>query len=610
MCPHAKRLPRLHETLAHDHCMRSLLRPCDRPVRAQHEKRRVYPVLAPTETSVRYNPRFDDLYAPEQGPLPPERMRRTGKGLGGRNSHAASIEQTNVHQHTFDDQYHTFGKLGFASNPGAAGGGAAVVGDVAAFERMAGARSVYDLKAPVEGGRVRDESSVAPRKRVREGDPFAPYEFALSRDDSEQLKLSAEEQAVFDARAKERAAAKAKAVDGENAPVEEKSIFHGESEKDYQGRTYMAPPVDLRGGPREHECFIPRQEVHTYSGHTKGVAAIRWFPQSGHMLLSAGMDAKVKLWDVATSRKCLRTFLGHSAAVRDICFNNDGSRFLTCSYDRYIKLWDTETGQCLGAYTTKKVPYCVKFHPDADKQNIFIAGQADKQAVQWDIETGQPVQFYNQHLGAVNTVTFCDDNRRFVTTADDKKVLVWEYGIPVPIKHISEPHMHSIPYVTLHPNGGPQRRTRCRCQPWWGSNPQGSVCAACGPAVLCSHSPRSSLLPPAFAAPRAEKWLLGQSLDNQIVVYGVHNRFRQHNKKLFRGHLNAGYACQVDMTPDGQFVLSGDSDGRVFFWDWKSTKVFRKIKAHDGVCIGATFHPIYPSMMATCGWDGLIKLFE
>lgn len=434
--------------------------------RAQREKRRAYPVLAPTEASVRYNPRYEDLYAPEQGPLAPERMRRTGKGLGGRNAHVASIEQTNLHQYTFDDQYHTFGRLGYAADPAAAAGAPPVVGNAAAFERALGARSAEGVGGTglaAANGRVRDDAAVAPRKRLRDGDPFAPFEFALSRDDSEQLRLSAEDQAIVDARSKERALAKARAADGESAPVEEKSIFHGESEKDYQGRTYMAPPAELRAA-REHECFIPRQEVHAYSGHTKGVAAIRWFPRSGHLLLSAGMDAKVKLWDVNGSRKCLRTFLGHSAAVRDICFNNDGTRFLTCSYDRYIKLWDTETGQCLGAYTTKKLPYCVKFHPDADKQNIFIAGQADKQAVQWDIESGTPVQFYNQHLGAVNTVTFCDQNRRFVTTADDKKMLVWEYGIPVPIKHISEPHMHSIPFVALHPNGVARAPGRARAR--------------------------------------------------------------------------------------------------------------------------------------------------
>ena len=39
------------------------------------------------------------------------------------------------------------------------------------------------------------------------------------------------------------------------------------------------------------------------------------------------------------------TCIGHGKAVRDVSFNRDGSKFLSCGYDRYIKLWDTETGQ-------------------------------------------------------------------------------------------------------------------------------------------------------------------------------------------------------------------------------------------------------------------------
>ena len=33
------------------------------------------------------------------------------------------------------------------------------------------------------------------------------------------------------------------------------------------------------------------------------------------------------------------------------------------------------------------------------------------------------------------------------------QVLIWDYNIPVPIKYISEPSMHSIPSTTLHPSG-------------------------------------------------------------------------------------------------------------------------------------------------------------
>ena len=152
-----------------------------------------------------------------------------------------------------------------------------------------------------------------------------------------------------------------------------------------------------------HACGSARRWIHTWSGHTKGVAAIRWFPGNGHLLLSAGMDHKVKIWDVFNTRKCVQTYMGHAAAVRDIQFTNDGKRFLTCSYDRYLKLWDTETGQCISAFTNRKLPYCCTFNPDDDKQHVFLAGCSNKHIVQYDTHTGKVEQLYDQHLAAVRS---------------------------------------------------------------------------------------------------------------------------------------------------------------------------------------------------------------
>lgn len=48
-------------------------------------------------------------------------------------------------------------------------------------------------------------------------------------------------------------------------------------------------------------------------------------------------------------------------------------------------------------------------------------------AAQWDIRSGEIVQEYDRHLGAVNTIVFVDENRRFVSTSDDKSLRVWEW---------------------------------------------------------------------------------------------------------------------------------------------------------------------------------------
>jgi len=69
-------------------------------------------------------------------------------------------------------------------------------------------------------------------------------------------------------------------------------------------------------------------------------------------------------------------------------------------------------------------------------------------------------------------------------------------------------------------------------------------------------------------------------------------------------------SLQCGFSPDGRFVISGDGEGKMWFWDWKSHRVFRSFKAHDQVVIGCEWHPLEQSKVATCSWDGTIKYWD
>eukprot|EP01125_Pyxidicula_operculata_P010466 TRINITY_DN3440_c0_g1_i1.p1 TRINITY_DN3440_c0_g1~~TRINITY_DN3440_c0_g1_i1.p1 ORF type:complete len:524 (+),score=126.78 TRINITY_DN3440_c0_g1_i1:44-1573(+) len=454
------------------------------------------------------NPTAEDLWKPIQGATAPWMTNSLMPGQN--NTLTGFVEDANFNDYCFDREFYEFSKTGVATDP--SNNTNFVVrkekkrkrpSSPAAEEGTEGPQPVTKPEKPKKSEQIEEEEEsddavdidantsdtvvvidTKPNTHIPDVEELENMRNPHRHHNNQQSKKGAEPDAK-----------KQKLED-----FEPSATLHIDAEAaapDYQGRTWVDPPSHLK--PDDHQCYLPKRRIHTWAGHTKGVSAIRFFPKYGHLLLSASMDNTVKIWEVYGKRRCLQTYNAHRQAVRDIDFTKDGKQFVSASYDRYTRLFDTETGQCRGSFTTKKVPYCVKFFP-AD-QHVFLVGQQDKKVIQWDSRTGKICQEYDRHLGAINTITFIDENRRFVTTSDDKSIRVWEYNIGVEIKYIAEPHMHSIPAASL------------------------------------SHD---------------SKWLICQSLDNKILIYSTKDKFRINRKKTFAGHLTAGYACHVVDSPDGR----------------------------------------------------------
>ena len=112
---------------------------------------------------------------------------------------------------------------------------------------------------------------------------------------------------------------------------------------------------------------------------------------------------------------------------------------------------------------------------------------------------------------------------------------VWEWDIPVDMKYIADPGMHSMPAVTRAPN---------------------------------------------------QKYLACQSLDNKIVIYTCGDKFRPHKKKAFKGHMVAGYACSPGMDTDAHLFLCWLSLSKIAILGILGKSILC-IQRHKGI---STFH--------------------
>lgn len=259
-------------------------------------------VTRPTDTQMNVNIPYQDMILPLQGPENPfsERNRFLNQ-----NALAGHVEEQSMSEHAFRAQHLTHSILGYSANPSVDPNAPTILGSID-DAKANGFRTIDTLRAP------KNEQKRLKRKRQNKGDlevvdgegayvgPWASWQGednqvdflagVTADDDGEEEEEEEEEAPGYTIK---------KAKPKKGAIGQESSVFHGTSLTDYQGRTYMSPPIaeapQLLQEPGSQDCFIPKVCIHTWTGHTQGVSVIRTFPETGHMFISGSMDTKIKV---------------------------------------------------------------------------------------------------------------------------------------------------------------------------------------------------------------------------------------------------------------------------------------------------------------------------
>ncbi|QLQ80741.1 hypothetical protein HG537_0E00940 [Torulaspora globosa] len=395
------------------------------------------------------------------------------------------------------------------------------------------------------------------RRLVRQGKgPWARWSDSETEDSDEKLYEEGEQLNEFQETAENNEI---------NTSLIESSTFYGDSEKDYQNRGFLHPPVevdiDLRKEPLSFKCYLPKRTIHVYKGHLNGTGALKYLPKTGHLFLSGGNDNMLRIWDSYHDRRCLRDYRGHSKPIKAIDFDHTGTSFLSAAFDQNIKIWNTETGKVTTRIQLKSTPNDVKFHPT--QSDVFIVGLSNSKINQYDLRVsakGGLVQTYDHHLSSILSLKYFPDGSKFISSSEDKTVRIWENQINIPVKQISDTTQHSMPFINIHPQ---------------------------------------------------HKYFCTQSMDNTIYTYSMQPKYKKNAKKAFKGHHSAGYGVAFTFSPDGHYICSGDSKSKVLIWDWTTTRLLKTININgDKPVTQIAWNPQETSKIICSGGAGKIYLLD
>lgn len=107
-----------------------------------------------------------------------------------------------------------------------------------------------------------------------------------------------------------------------------------------------------------------------------------------------------------------------------------------------------------------------------------------------------------------------------------------------------------------------------------------------------------------------EQSFVAQSNGDYIAIFSASPPFKMNKYKRYESHGVSGFPIKCVFSVNGEKLLSGSSEGSVYFYDYGTSEVIKKIKAFEQASIDIAVHPIIPNVIAACSWNGEVSVFE
>jgi len=298
-------------------------------------------------------------------------------------------------------------------------------------------------------------------------------------------------------------------------------------------------------------------------GHTGGVYAAAFSPDSKLLITAAHMDPTAWVWEVATG-VTVATLRGHQAPVDGVGFSPDSRTVVTASVDGTAKVWDLDIWQNISASSKQSINIPdTSFTPDhkfaasltqADESVVVGTTSGQRVALLCETRTGDPPEFSR--------------DGRFVVANCNMTARVFEVGTWRPI---TEVHGRSNIFNSVNFSPNSKSITTAErdgvARVWEVTT--GNMVAELkghtdGELYDATFSPDNNFIVTACADGKAMVW--EASTGRRIAVLNGHT----------------GAVRNASYSPDGKWIVTGSDDRTVRLWEPSSGRQVVILRGHLG----------------------------
>nr|XP_055144158.1 WD repeat-containing protein 25 isoform X2 [Symphalangus syndactylus] len=308
---------------------------------------------------------------------------------------------------------------------------------------------------------------------------------------------------------------------------------------------------------------FPKSSFRAQNGHSSH-ADPSYTGGSGASRGTEALRGSQKVWNAVDSGHCLQTYSLHTEAVRAAQWAPCGRRILSGGFDFALHLTDLETGTQLFSGRSDFRITTLKFHPK--DHNIFLCGGFSSEMKAWDIRTGKVMRSYKATIQQTLDILFLRDGSEFLSSTDastrdsaDRTIIAWDFRTSAKISNQIFHERFTCPSLALHPR---------------------------------------------------EPVFLAQTNGNYLALFSTVWPYRMSRRRRYEGHKVEGYSVGCECSPGGDLLVTGSADGRVLMYSFRTASRACTLQGHTQACVGTTYHPVLPSVLATCSWGGDMKIWH